>query len=232
MLIHEGDSRSSRIDILLAVILAFIAGAVNSAGYYSFGYFSANMTGNVSLISDHLSLWQVRIALAFISILFMFILGSFCASLFIGVGRRNHQANIYALTLLAEAFLLVMIGILDLVYRSELGGIVIVSLLSFTMGIQNAASTRISGSKVRTTHVSGIATDIGVGLAALLQPLEMSVKIVFKQRLQLHLATIVSFTLGGIAGVLAYQMIGGMMYWCAAFLLFLLSAKYVGKKAI
>ncbi len=94
MLIHEGDSRSNRIDILLAAIPSFIAGGVNSAGYYSFGYFSANMTGNVSLVSDHISLGQFTIAFAFISIVATFILGSFCTSLFIGFGQKNQWMNI------------------------------------------------------------------------------------------------------------------------------------------
>ncbi len=52
MLIKEGESRSSEIDSRLAVSLAAIAGAVNAATFRAAGFFSANMTGNVSSVSD------------------------------------------------------------------------------------------------------------------------------------------------------------------------------------
>ncbi len=128
--------------------------------------------------------------------------------------------------------MLLIIGTLDVLYSSFISGILIISLLSFTMGTQNAASTRISGSKVRTTHVSGIATDIGLGLALLLQTSEVGMRILFKQRFQVHLTPILSFTIGGIVGVFSYKVFGGGMYWVASLLLFLLSAKYLANRTI
>ncbi|MBB3146907.1 uncharacterized membrane protein YoaK (UPF0700 family) [Phyllobacterium trifolii] len=151
MLIQEGASRTTRIDLMLAAILSFVAGTVNSAGYFAFGYFSANMTGNVSLISDHISLGQFLVAAAFASIVVLFILG---ASLFIQLGKRNNWRRVYALTLFAEACLLLIVGALDIHGSGPLIGTMIVGILSFTMGIQNAASTRISTGRVRThTHL-------------------------------------------------------------------------------
>ncbi|MBY3102270.1 DUF1275 domain-containing protein [Rhizobium laguerreae] len=72
MLIKEGESRTLKTDILLASSLAFVAGGVNSAGYLGFGYFSANMTGNVSLISDHISAGDLYLGVAFLGIVAMF----------------------------------------------------------------------------------------------------------------------------------------------------------------
>lgn len=83
-------------------------------------------------------------------------------------------------------------------------GILIVGLLSFTMGIQNAASTRISGSRVRTTHVSGVATDIGVGLAMLIGS-DVAEKAAVFRRLWLHFSTMAAFAIGGVIGVIGYQ---------------------------
>ncbi len=48
MLIREGADRNDTIDLLLAGCLAGIAGALNTAAFYTVGFFSANMTGNVS----------------------------------------------------------------------------------------------------------------------------------------------------------------------------------------
>ncbi|MET3901247.1 uncharacterized membrane protein YoaK (UPF0700 family) [Devosia sp. UYZn731] len=72
--------------------------------------------------------------------------------------------------------------------------------LSFAMGLQNAATTRISDARVRTTHVSGMATDIGISLASLTikaQDADGS-----RARLWLHLSTIFAFLLGGVIGVM------------------------------
>lgn len=55
MLISQGAARNERINLNLACSLAMIAGALNAAAFYAVGFFSANMTGNVSSLSDHLA---------------------------------------------------------------------------------------------------------------------------------------------------------------------------------
>ncbi|MDX3929441.1 MAG: YoaK family protein [Shinella sp.] len=227
MLIHEGNTRSASIDLLLASILAFVAGGVNSSGYMAYGYFSANMTGNVSMASELLSVWQFNAAAAFLTIVAMFILGAFLASLFIEIGKRRRFINIYALTLAVEAAVLMAVGVTLALKTPPPDGILIVGLLSLTMGIQNAASTRISGSRVRTTHVSGVATDIGVGLALLLEANVNAEKADTIRRLKLHLATIVFFALGGILGVVSYESLHGSTFCMFAAILLGLSARYL-----
>jgi len=227
MLIREGDTRTASIDILLAATLTLVAGAVNSAGFLAYGYFSANMTGNVSMLSDMLSVWHTNAALAFLVIIAMFILGAFIASLFIQAGKRRQLRNVYALTLAAEASLLLLIGVALGMRMFASSGILVVGLLSLAMGLQNAASTRISGSRVRTTHVSGIATDIGIGLAILAGADPAAGRPEIVQRLWLHLVTIVSFALGGILGVLGFQALGGGVFCLMALFLFGLSARYM-----
>jgi uncharacterized membrane protein YoaK (UPF0700 family) len=227
MLIQEGENRTSRVDLVLAAILSFVAGTVNSAGYFAFGYFSANMTGNVSLISDHVSIGQLVIATAFASIVVLFVLGAFAASLLIQLGKHKNWRRVYALTLLAEACLLLVVGALDIQGSGPSRGTLIVGILSFTMGIQNAASTRISTGRVRTTHVSGVATDIGVGLATLWRSHSKEASTATIQRLKLHSATILSFLIGGIVGVVSYRFVQGAVFWAASLPLFLLCARYL-----
>lgn len=230
MLVHEGHHRSSRIDLWLAAILSFVAGAANSAGFYAFGYFSANMTGNVTQISDQISLGAFALASAFGAIVVLFICGAFVASLFIQFGKYLHWTNIYALTLLAEALVLLAIGCVDLFYLAAFKGLVIVGMLSFTMGIQNAASTRISGNRVRTTHVSGAATDIGVNLAFLWHAPNSEARRSLTEKLQLHLTTIAAFLVGGVAGVIGYTFMEGGLFLATSVLLFVLSARYLNRK--
>ncbi|WP_171902382.1 YoaK family protein [Sinorhizobium sp. RAC02] len=212
---------------MLASILAFVAGGVNSAGYMAYHYFSANMTGNVSLASELLAVFRFDAALAFLTVVVMFIVGAFLASFLIEVGKRQRRSNIYALTLIVEATLLILIGLAAALSTQPLNGVLVVGLLSLTMGIQNAASTRISGSRVRTTHVSGVATDLGVGLAMLLGVGAGAEKSAIVLRLKLHLATIVFFALGGVLGVLGHQQLGGVSFCVFAMPLIILSVRYL-----
>ncbi|WP_200847882.1 DUF1275 family protein [Rhizobium sp. 18055] len=55
MLIRQGADRDELAD-RLATSLAAVAGALNAAAFYAVGFFSANMTGNVSLLSDHVAI--------------------------------------------------------------------------------------------------------------------------------------------------------------------------------
>ena len=95
--------------------------------------------------------------------------------------------------------------------------------LSFLMGLQNAIVTTISGARVRTTHISGMATDIGIELSMLFdiargrEPSSQTER--YRSRLKLHSQTILSFLAGGFAGVLIYQGIGDGLLFVVALLL-------------
>jgi uncharacterized membrane protein YoaK (UPF0700 family) len=62
MLIREGNERTIAIDVKLATSLAAVAGSLNTAGFQAAGFFSANMTGNVSSLSDYLGTGQFALA--------------------------------------------------------------------------------------------------------------------------------------------------------------------------
>ncbi|WP_269931320.1 YoaK family protein [Aminobacter sp. HY435] len=214
MLIREGDQRSLDIDVRLAALLAGIAGAVNAAGFQATGFFSANMTGNVSALSDYFGLGKFGQATFFGSLVVAFIAGAFGSGLLIELGRRQGVKAIYAYSITVEAGLLVVVGIFDVLFPISGQGMTLIVCLSFIMGIQNAASTRISHARVRTTHVSGMATDIGLGLAALVvSPPDRPSAVA---RLKLYSSTIIAFMLGGIVGVCSYVMAGGALFIAAA----------------
>ena len=200
---------------------------MNSAGFMTFRYFSANMTGNVSMASELLAIGQFQAALASLTVVVMFILGAFLASILIEVGKRRGRNNIYALTLVVEAGVLALVGIIAGFSPVPPNALLIVGMLSLTMGIQNAASTRISGSRVRTTHVSGIATDLGVGLAILLGKGSGAEKAAVRLRLKLYIATMACFGIGGVFGVIGLQHFGGASFAVFALPLLLLSGVYI-----
>ena len=131
---------------------------MNAAGFYAVGVFSSNMTVNVSSLADHLALADLVATLPHLGLVAAFVLGTAASAVLLNAGRRRGMAHIYALSILAEAALLAGLACAVLLSYG----------LSFLMGMQNVVVTRISDARVRTTHVTGMVTDIGIELGNLL----------------------------------------------------------------
>ena len=96
MLISTEDTRTFNTDIRLAATLAAVAGALNTAAFETVGFFSANMTGNVSALSDQIGLGRFGLTGIFLALIVAFITGAFCSGLLIETGRRHAIRGIYA----------------------------------------------------------------------------------------------------------------------------------------
>lgn len=227
MLVHEGETRSNQADRRLAWSLAGIAGALNTAGFYAVGLYSANMTGNVSAFADHLGVGDLAEAGLYAALVAVFILGATSSTLLINAGRRRGIVGIYASSILAEAVLLTVLACGDVWLPAFGRGPALVFGLSFLLGLQNAVVTRISNARVRTTHVTGMITDIGIELGNLVIPdsrrwREQDASL-NRENLRLHCLTVASFLCGGIVGVMAYKIAGAVLLFGAAALLFMIA---------
>lgn len=210
MLITAESTRTFNTDIRLACTLAAVAGALNTAAFETVGFFSANMTGNVSSLSDHLAKANVHIGLFFLLIILLFIAGSLVSTLIINAGRRRQMRGIYAINILIEGIVLLVLGVVESAFPFSGSGVLLVLSLSFLMGLQNAVVTRISNARVRTTHVSGTATDIGIEMAMLFDVLRRKESPkeapLYIERLKLHCYTVLAFLCGGVAGIWLLQL--------------------------
>ncbi len=221
MLIRVGDERTEAIDIVLAGLLSFIAGGLNAVGFIIVGSFTANMTGNVSMMADELAGGHFGIGLLLAIYVLAFIAGAMAAALMIGRGERRGVKTIYASGIGVEGLVVLALGAALLAVGETGLHLLIILCLSFVMGLQNAVTTMISKAKVRTTHVSGMATDIGIELAALFGGQEG--RKAAMPKLRLHSATLAAFALGGITYALLFTAIGGWVFILAAFVVMLIS---------
>ncbi len=227
MLIQQGEGRSFKADQGLAWWLAGVAGALNTAGLYAVGMFSANMTGNVSAFADRFGVGAFFSALPYFGLVLVFIAGAATSTLLINLGRRRGMARIYALNIMAEACLLAALGCADYYLPALVRGATLAFGLSFVLGLQNAVVTRISNARVRTTHVTGMVTDIGIEIANLFEhrgsaSAEASEN---RSKLTLHLQTVASFVAGGIIGVVAYRRVGAALLLAASAILAVLALR-------
>ena len=96
------------------------------------------------------------------------------------------------------------------------------------MGLQNAIITKISHAEIRTTHVTGIVTDIGIELGKLLYwnrstrrpdgPMVLG----DRKKLKLLSSLIGMFFLGGLMGALGFRYVGFLFFLPLAAVLLIL----------
>jgi uncharacterized membrane protein YoaK (UPF0700 family) len=228
VLIRQGDDRDSRLDRKLAFALAAVAGGLNAAAFHEVGFFSANMTGNVSALSSLLAMGQWAHGLGYLAIILAFIIGAMISTLAISAGLRRDIITIYARVILAEAACLVFLAFGRMALDRPAGVPLLILGLAFLMGLQNAIVTHISNARVRTTHVSGMSTDIGIGLARMIDILRGKADPADREavmvKLRLHAGTVISFLLGGVAGVMAWRFVGDLSFAVAGLLLAAIAA--------
>ncbi|MBT0958052.1 DUF1275 domain-containing protein [Alphaproteobacteria bacterium KMM 3653] len=210
MLITVGDARSKTINLALAGLMSCVAGALNAVGFLVAGSFTANMTGNISLFSEHLAGGSVLLALSFLGLVGAFITGAALAAGGIQIGASRGIRSAYALAITAEAALLLALGAALTQWPDLTGEAMMIALLSIVMGFQNAVTTMISKAQVRTTHISGMATDIGIELAALTGGQQARAEATPK--LKLHALTLACFALGGVLGAALFTQIGFWLF--------------------
>jgi len=227
MLIRQGEARDSRLDRKLAFALAAVAGGLNAAAFHEVGFFSANMTGNVSALSSLLVMGQWAHGLGYLAIVLAFVGGATVSTLVISAGLRRGIITIYARVILTEGALLGALGVSRMALDRAAGVPMLIVGLAFLMGLQNAIVTHISNARVRTTHVSGMATDIGIGIARMIDfrrgVADPADREGVMTRLGLHGGTVLSFLAGGVAGVLAWRSAGDLSFAFAGLLLALIA---------
>lgn len=210
-----GHQRTPRADRQLGCLLAFVAGATNAGGFLAVQQYTSHMTGIVSAMADDLALGTYEVALGGIGALISFVVGAAVASVLINFARHRRMTSEYALPLILEAGLLLCFGVVG-AKLSLIHGLFVpatVMLLCFIMGLQNALITKLSRAEIRTTHITGIVTDIGIQLGKLFywnsrrapgRPRVVS----DRSRLAILVMLAVSFFGGGVVGALGFRHAG------------------------
>ncbi len=180
-----------------AWVLSFIAGIINVVGLLGFGHQAiTHLTGTTSLLGAAVADGDPRGAVHFGVMILAFVLG--CAlSGFIVQDSALKLGRRYGVALLLESCLL-FAAVYLLGHRSAVG----MYAAATACGLQNALVSTYSGSVVRTTHVSGMFTDLGISLGHVLRGLPVDAR-----RLRLCVLVISGFLCGGIVGALVFRAI-------------------------
>jgi uncharacterized membrane protein YoaK (UPF0700 family) len=151
---------------MLAGLLALVAGYVNSGGFVIIGSFTSHVTGSVGRLSNDLATGQSAAAVFAFLLIASFFVGAVVATLLVE-GIAGPLSRGYGFALLVEGGLLagfVAISGLSSASQSRILDLQ-AAVLCAAMGVQNSLVTRLSGSVIRTTHLTGVVTDLGIETA-------------------------------------------------------------------
>ncbi len=219
--------RSAQTDLWLGCTLAAIAGATNAGGFLAVGEYTSHMTGIVSAVADNLVLGDLEIALAGVAFMLAFVSGSMTTAWMVNWSLRRQLRSAFARPLVVEAGLLLIFGIFGAAINlfAALFVPLTVLVLCFIMGLQNAVITKVSNAVIRTTHVTGLLTDLGIELGKLLYynyaPAPRKV-VANRHKLRIHGLLIASFFGGALIGAYGFKTYGYVSTVPLALLLILL----------
>ncbi len=204
---HQGKARTLTHNMRIASLLSFVAGMVNVAGFLAVQRLTTNVTGHFAFFVDEvfkLNLWQAFIY--FLYVLFFF-LGSFVSNFLVELISKKDERYIYVIPTLIESFILFVMAVFGTFLIAENPNLLAFSLL-FAMGLQNSLVTSISSAAVRTTHLTGLFTDLGIELSQLFFYRQPEQKVKLMASIKLRFTIIGFFSVGGILSGVLYSRIG------------------------
>lgn len=211
-----GRHRTAVTNRTLGLLLAFNAGAVNAGGFLVVGMYTSHMTGIVSSVGDNLVLGQLALVLGALGTLWAFMSGAGSTAIMVNWARQQRLRGTFALPLLLEAVLMLLFGLMGaitLTWHTPFAVPLTVLLLAYLMGLQNAVITKMSSAEIRTTHMTGICTDIGIEMGKALywnrsgKPAREQVR-ANRQRLRLFASLLLMFMAGGVVGAAGFKYVG------------------------
>lgn len=211
----------------LAITLAWVAGYTNILTVLACGTVTSHVSGTASNLGRDIAEGKWQLGLHALYLLLTFLVGAAASGFMTELGRRKAWESIYVLPMAFEALLLAAfaIGIELFEHAPAQPGSTLfwlTGIASAAMGLQNATITRISNGVVRTTHVTGVLTDLGLELVQFVWwlsdkhkdfPPGLTRQIIHSarahptgRRLALLVSIIGSFAFGAALGTLAYDL--------------------------
>lgn len=220
MLRKYSNSRSLSDNVKLGSLSAFSAGMVNIGSLLLFFSFSSNVTGHYAILAAEIvkgNLYQIAVVFSWI---FLFFLGSFVSNLFVIHLNQKNSYIAHSIPLILEIICLMMVGFYgEYFYKETLAETeILLALMLFAMGLQNGLTASISNFTVKTTHLTGTTTDLGI-LFSMFTKKEYRNNETLKGRAKLLLYITASYLIGAITAGFTYTYLNFKMFYLVSLVL-------------
>lgn len=204
---HRGKARTIAHNLSVASLLSFVAGLVNVCGLLAVQRLTTNITGHFAFLIDEVFSLNFLKALAYFLYIFFFLLGSFISNFLVELlYKAKKKSLVYLVPVAIESIILVSVawfGEALITNNPDL----LAYLLLFAMGMQNSLVTSISNAIVRTTHLTGLFTDLGIELSQLFFYRLKEQRQKLLSSIKLRVTIITFFFFGGLAAGILYPVV-------------------------
>ena len=157
-------------------LLSFQAGAINAGGFIACNRFVTHTTGFATHFAYEFARQKYWNAVGMLTVPVFFLFGAMVTSYFVDIPQRRHEKpalRIPAILIFLCLFFAAVLGEGGAfgVFGNEMvmaKDYLFMVLLCLASGLQNAMVTNGRGISVRTTHLTGVTTDLGIGLVRLM----------------------------------------------------------------
>jgi uncharacterized membrane protein YoaK (UPF0700 family) len=205
---HKGKNRTFIHNLRLATLLSFVAGIVNITGVLAIKTLTTNVTGHFAYFAEEVMRQDFSAAITFFVFTIFFLIGSFTSNFLSELISKTNTNFSHVIPISLEIAVLFGVGIFGMESNlSTFEGKWIAFAMLFAMGIQNSLVTKISQSTVRTTHLTGLFTDLGIELSQLFFYKKPEETKRLKTSIYLRLSIISFFFVGCFSGGFLYSFI-------------------------
>ncbi len=202
---HRGSSRTFTENFRLATFLSFTSGIVNICGVLSVGILTTNVTGHFAFFAQNMMAKRYLIGVEYLLYILAFLFGSFVSNFLAEYFIAKKQKAPHNAAILIEIAALLFLAVLGVAgIDTEMYTYLIATVMLFAMGIQNSLVSKVSNSIVRTTHLTGLFTDLGIELSQLFFYKNPDQRKLLNRSIGLRLGIISFFFLGCVLGGLLY----------------------------
>ncbi|UCS91739.1 DUF1275 domain-containing protein [Echinicola marina] len=205
--------------------MAFSAGMVNVISVIIFFAFTSNVTGHYAVLAEEIAKGNWYQAGVVASWILLFFFGGFIANIIIINFNKTHTYLAHSIPIILEIICLLIVGsYIQFYYKESLVETeILVGLMLFAMGIQNGLTASISNSAVKTTHLTGLTTDLGM-LFSMFTKKEYRAKKELRAKAKVQLAIMFSYLLGGVSAGLIYLNIAYNVFYIVSLFLIIVIA--------
>lgn len=213
----ESISYYSRLNLAIWMTMAFQAGLLNMGGFLACHHFVSHVTGFATMFGKEVSHLRFESALEMALVPLFFFFGAMISGQLVDLRLKQHKKPRYYLTFGAMFFATLFVLVVgETGYFGEFGDpslsfreIVLLVILCLICGIQNGTVTSVSRAIVRTTHLTGILTDLGIGVVRVLNRQKMNIDISDEIKANYMRFGIISFFVtGSVIGAFVFERFG------------------------
>lgn len=201
MLRQSKEQRTLKQNLLLASSTAFVSGVTNVAGMVAFLAFTSNITGHVATLAKHIVEQNWSEIVVFVIWLLLFFAGAFLSNFIVKSVEHRSRYQAHSIPIIIEILLLLFVAIYgNNFYReTQTEREIVIGVIIFSMGLQNSLVSTISGGLIKSTHLTGLFTDLGGDVSEWLHP-KVAKTTAIRNKIYVRLTVLFFYFFGGIMG--------------------------------